>query len=71
MSGYAKKLTGGLAPLVINEVSAIHHHEPWLTLIGLRLVYERNVGTGAPARGEAARAETGVLPVTAPGNLRT
>jgi type III pantothenate kinase len=34
--------TGGLAPLVINEVSAIDHHEPWLTLIGLRLVYERN-----------------------------
>src|SRR5437762_1869418 len=54
--------TGGLAPLVINEVSAIDHHEPWLTLIGLRLVYERNVGTGAAPRAETARAETGVLP---------
>ena len=34
--------TGGLAPLVINEVSVIDAHEPWLTLIGLRLVFERN-----------------------------
>jgi len=33
--------TGGLAPLVIDEVSVIHAYEPWLTLIGLRLVYER------------------------------
>ena len=34
--------TGGLATLVINEVSVIDAHEPWLTLIGLRLVFERN-----------------------------
>jgi type III pantothenate kinase len=34
--------TGGLAPLVISEVSVIDAHEPWLTLIGLRLVYEKN-----------------------------
>jgi type III pantothenate kinase len=34
--------TGGLAPLVINEVATIDAYEPWLTLIGLRLVYERN-----------------------------
>jgi type III pantothenate kinase len=34
--------TGGLASLVINEVSIIDAHEPWLTLIGLRLVFERN-----------------------------
>lgn len=34
--------TGGLAPLVIDEVSVIDAHEPWLTLIGLRLVYQRN-----------------------------
>ncbi len=34
--------TGGLAPLVINEVPIIDAYEPWLTLIGLRLVYERN-----------------------------
>jgi type III pantothenate kinase len=36
--------TGGLAPLVIDEVSVIDEHEPWLTLIGLRLVFERNIG---------------------------
>jgi type III pantothenate kinase len=34
--------TGGLAPLVIDEVENIDAYEPWLTLIGLRLVYERN-----------------------------
>jgi type III pantothenate kinase len=39
--------TGGLAPLVINEVSIIDAHEPWLTLIGLRLVFERNAVTEA------------------------
>jgi type III pantothenate kinase len=36
--------TGGLAPLVIDEVKVIDAYEPWLTLIGLRLVYERNLG---------------------------
>ena len=35
--------TGGLAPLVIDEVGLIDAYEPWLTLIGLRLVFERNV----------------------------
>ena len=34
--------TGGLAPLVLKEATVIDEHEPWLTLIGLRLVYERN-----------------------------
>ncbi|BFV58594.1 type III pantothenate kinase [Kitasatospora sp. CMC57] len=34
--------TGGLAPLVLGEAGTIDVHEPWLTLIGLRLVYERN-----------------------------
>jgi len=34
--------TGGLAPLVIGEVPAVNAHEPWLTLIGLRLVFEKN-----------------------------
>ena len=36
--------TGGLAPLVLEEAEVIDEHEPWLTLIGLRLVYERNIG---------------------------
>ncbi|MBH1934962.1 type III pantothenate kinase [Streptomyces sp. AV19] len=35
--------TGGLAPLVLAEATVIDEHEPWLTLVGLRLVYERNV----------------------------
>jgi type III pantothenate kinase len=35
--------TGGLAPLVLDEVTVIDEHEPWLTLIGLRLVYQRNL----------------------------
>jgi type III pantothenate kinase len=35
--------TGGLAPVVLDECATITHHEPWLTLIGLRQVFERNV----------------------------
>lgn len=34
--------TGGLAPLLLKESRLIAVHEPWLTLIGLRLVYEKN-----------------------------
>ncbi len=34
--------TGGLAPVVLEECRHIDVHEPWLTLIGLRLVFERN-----------------------------
>jgi type III pantothenate kinase len=37
--------TGGLAPVVIPHCHTIQHHEPWLTLEGLRLVFERNVVT--------------------------
>lgn len=39
--------TGGLAPLVLDEAQCIDEYEPWLTLIGLRLVYERNAGGAA------------------------
>jgi type III pantothenate kinase len=35
--------TGGLAPLVVEESETIEYHVPDLTLLGLRLVYERNV----------------------------
>ena len=35
--------TGGLAPVVIDECQTITHHEPMITLIGLRMVFERNV----------------------------
>jgi type III pantothenate kinase len=34
--------TGGLAPLVVAESRTIQHHHPDLTLMGLRLVFERN-----------------------------
>ena len=34
--------TGGLAPVVVGECSTITHHEQMITLVGLRLVYERN-----------------------------
>jgi len=34
--------TGGLAPLVVDESETITDHRPDLTLLGLRLVFERN-----------------------------
>jgi type III pantothenate kinase len=34
--------TGGLAPALLGEAETIDHHEPWLTLIGLGLVWDRN-----------------------------
>jgi type III pantothenate kinase len=34
--------TGGLAPIVVPESRTITHYEPDLTLIGLRLVFEKN-----------------------------
>lgn len=34
--------TGGLAPLVVGVAASLQHHEPDLTLIGLRLIAERN-----------------------------
>jgi type III pantothenate kinase len=44
--------TGGLAPLVIGEVAIIDAYEPWLTLIGLRLVYEKNADLLDPHRAD-------------------
>jgi type III pantothenate kinase len=34
--------TGGLAPVVIPHCRTVDHHEPWLTLEGLRLVFDKN-----------------------------
>jgi type III pantothenate kinase len=34
--------TGGLAGLIAPLSSSIQYHEPWLTLVGLRIVWERN-----------------------------
>jgi type III pantothenate kinase len=36
--------TGGLAPLVLGVSETLGHHEPDLTLVGLRLVFEKNAG---------------------------
>lgn len=34
--------TGGLAEPVVSACHTVQHHEPWLTLEGLRLVFEKN-----------------------------
>ena len=34
--------TGGLAPMVVEECAVFTDHAPWLTLLGLELVFERN-----------------------------
>ena len=38
--------TGGLSELIAPHAASIDHVEPWLTLHGLRIVYERNVRNG-------------------------
>jgi type III pantothenate kinase len=34
--------TGGLAPVVVEECAVFTAHEPWLTLLGLEIVFGRN-----------------------------
>jgi type III pantothenate kinase len=34
--------TGGLASLIAPIAESIEHEEPWLTLHGLRLIWEKN-----------------------------
>jgi type III pantothenate kinase len=34
--------TGGVAEAIIPFSRTIQHHEPWLTIQGLRIVFERN-----------------------------
>jgi type III pantothenate kinase len=41
--------TGGLAPLVVPHCQFVDEYDPWLTLEGLRLVFERNAGSGDDA----------------------
>src|SRR5699024_6333281 len=45
--------TGGLAQVVLDECETITDHEPDLTVIGLRLVYERNRAGSRAARRQA------------------
>ncbi len=35
--------TGGLASLLLPFSRTLEHHEPWLTLEGLRIIYDRNL----------------------------
>jgi type III pantothenate kinase len=37
-------VTGGLAPQIVPHCQFVDEHDPWLTLEGLRLVFERNAG---------------------------
>ena len=37
--------TGGLSGLIAPLSETIDHHEPWLTLHGLRLIHEKNAGS--------------------------
>lgn len=34
--------TGGLAPIVVDECACFTDHQPWLTLLGLEIVFGRN-----------------------------
>ncbi len=47
LGGATVVATGGLCDLVVPNAEMVEHVEPWLTLHGLRLVFERNVGAGA------------------------
>lgn len=40
--GVTTVATGGLAPAVLEACTSIDHHDEWLTLKGLRLIWERN-----------------------------
>ncbi|WP_166346824.1 type III pantothenate kinase [Phytoactinopolyspora limicola] len=40
--------TGGLAPVVLDEAATVKYHEPWLTLVGLRLIFDRNLDPRTP-----------------------
>ena len=50
--------TGGLAELIMPFSRTIQHHEPWLTLHGLRIIFERNASDGRSARPRGAGARS-------------
>ena len=43
LGGATSIATGGLAPVVIPHCRTVDRFEPWLTLEGLRLVFEKNI----------------------------
>ena len=40
--GVTTVATGGMAPAVLEACETLDHHDPWLTLKGLRTIWERN-----------------------------
>ncbi len=51
--------TGGWADLILGELRCVDHHDPLLTLEGLRLIFERNRQAAEPASPEAQPAAHG------------
>ena len=49
--------TGGLAAVMVGVCETIDHHDAWLTLHGLRIIFDRNDGHGARQTPPAGRAE--------------
>ena len=39
--------TGGLAPSILEACRTVTQHDPWLTLKGLRIIWDRNAGNGS------------------------
>jgi type III pantothenate kinase len=45
LGGQAKVVaTGGLAGAVLDACETVQRHDPWLTLHGLRIIWDRNRG---------------------------
>jgi type III pantothenate kinase len=60
--------TGGLAGAVLEACETVQRHEPWLTLHGLRIIWDRNWGSGGLKERSGRRPESRDLaaPVTPP-----
>ena len=50
--------TGGLAAVMIGVCETIERHDPWLTLHGLRIIFDRNDGHGSRQAPAGSRPET-------------
>ena len=61
--------TGGLSSLIAPYSDTIEHVEPWLTLHGLRIVYERNVSSERDERRTTGR-RPGTSPTASTGPTR-